>query len=104
MHVLFFETLAIGLGTYVIRAGSLSLGSRVRWPAWAKNGLSFVTPAVLGALIGPELFMPGGHIGGIGNATLLAAIPTAAVAWFSRNLLWTVGAGVLVFALISAFV
>ncbi|CAA7602658.1 Branched-chain amino acid transport protein (AzlD) [Acididesulfobacillus acetoxydans] len=47
MPPVLIETLFIGAGTYLLRAGSLSLCSRVSWPEWARKWLSFVTPAVL---------------------------------------------------------
>ncbi|CAA7600480.1 Branched-chain amino acid transport protein (AzlD) [Acididesulfobacillus acetoxydans] len=101
MPPVLFETLLIGAGTYLIRAGSLSLGSRASWPEWARKWLSFVTPAVLGALLGPMLLLNGDHWPSIThNPTLLAALPTAAVAWISRHLLLTVVVGVVCFALI----
>lgn len=100
------ETLLIGAGTYLLRAGSLSLGSRVSWPEGAKRWLSFVTPAVLGALLGPILLLSNsGHwVPILHNRFLIAAIPTAAVAWISRHLLWTVVTGVLCFAAVVHFV
>lgn len=98
------ETLCIGLGTYLLRAGSLSLGSRVMWPQWLKKWLPFVTPAVLGALIGPQLMLPNGHTLSLWpNSTLLAAVPTALTAWFSRHLLLTVAVGIVCYALITHF-
>ncbi|UOF90006.1 AzlD domain-containing protein [Fodinisporobacter ferrooxydans] len=101
MHVL-IETLIIGAGTFLIRAISLSWGSRVIWPAWGQKWLSFVTPAVLGALLGPLLFLPDNHLVPIvHNTTLLAAIPTAIVGWFTRHLFWTVAAGVACFAIVT---
>lgn len=95
-------TLIVGVGTYLIRAGSLSLGGRMTWPTWLREWFVFVTPAVLGALLGPEIFLPNQH--GIflwNNETFLASIPTGIVAWYSRNLLLTVMVGVLCFAALS---
>jgi branched-subunit amino acid transport protein len=99
------EVLLIGAGTYLIRAGSLSWGSRVTWPGWAQRWLSFVTPAVLGALLGPVLLLQGNHwVPLTHNPTFLAAIPTAIVAWFTRNMLWTVFAGVACYAVVTHLV
>ncbi|MCL6601111.1 MAG: AzlD domain-containing protein [Alicyclobacillus macrosporangiidus] len=101
MSLTLLEVLLIGAGTYLIRAGSLSLGSRVSWPSWAQAWLSFVTPAVLGALLGPLLVLPGGQaLPPLHNPTLLASLPTAIAAWKTRSLLWTVAVGVVCFALI----
>ncbi|WAH37797.1 AzlD domain-containing protein [Alicyclobacillus dauci] len=102
MNQLLLEIVIVGVGTYLIRAGSLSLGSRITWPLWAQKWLTFVTPAVLGALIGPELFTANGHFIPLShNPLLLAAVPTAIVAWFSRNLLLTVAVGVVAFAVLT---
>lgn len=102
MPPVLIETLLIGAGTYLLRAGSLSLGSRVSWPQWARKWLSFVTPAVLGALLGPMLLLSNnGHWVPIShNPTLIAALPTVLVAWISRHLLLTVVTGVLCFAVV----
>lgn len=98
-------TLIVGVGTYFIRAGSLSLGGRVVWPSWIREWLLFVTPAVLGALLGPEIFLQNNHLVALSNnKTLLAAIPTGIVAWYSRKLLLTVAIGVACFAAISYFI
>lgn len=102
MNALLLETLVIGAGTYLFRAVSLTLGSRIAWPIWTKKWLSFVTPAVLGALLGPLLLLQGGQWAPIAhNATLIATIPTAVVGWFTRSFLWTVAAGILCFAVLS---
>lgn len=89
----------IGAGTYLLRAGSLVLGSRVRWSESTKEWLSYVSPAVLGALIGPLLLLKDGKwIPLAENSMLFAAIPTMIIAWWSRRLLLTVAAGVLFYA------
>lgn len=100
-----WETVVIGAGTYLIRALSLSGGSRIRWPDAAKTWLSFVAPAVLGALLGPLVFLPGNHwVPLLHNPTWMAAVPTVIVGGVSRNLFLTVAVGVGCFALIRQFV
>jgi len=99
LHQFIPVAVAVGVGTYLIRSLSLVWGSRLAWPAWLRQWLAFVTPAVLGALLGPALLLPDGHLVlPWHNPALLAAIPTAAVAWYSRNLLFTVLAGVVFYA------
>jgi branched-subunit amino acid transport protein len=105
MPTILIEIFLIGAGTYFLRAGSLSLGSKVSWPEWVKTWLSYVAPAVLGALLGPILFLPdNGHWVPIAhNSMLIASVPTVVVAWFSRHLLLTVVTGVLCFAAVTHF-
>lgn len=105
MRTLLLVILVAGIGTYLIRALSLVWGSRAQLPGWLTRWLTFVTPAVLGALLGPALFVPDGQwIAPWNNPALLAAIPTAAVAWVSRNMLLTVLAGVVCFAVMRVLV
>ncbi|AZK48328.1 AzlD domain-containing protein [Paenibacillus lentus] len=87
--------LLIGAGTYMFRAVSLVLGSRMQWSERTKEWLSYVSPAVLGALLGPLLLLNDGQWVPIrDNTMLLAAIPTILVAWWTRRLLLTVVSGI----------
>ncbi|MOA08642.1 Branched-chain amino acid transport protein (AzlD) [compost metagenome] len=91
----------IGIGTYLFRALSLQLGSRIQWSTKTKEWLSYVSPAVLGALLGPLLFLQDdGIIPLMDNKILLAAIPTMIVAWLTRRLLLTVAVGVACYAIV----
>ncbi|MBX6353903.1 MAG: AzlD domain-containing protein [Thermoflavifilum sp.] len=100
---LWIETLCIGIGTYLMRSVSLTLGSRLRWPEGVRRWLSFVTPAVLGALIGQAVLLQGNQlVPPLHNPALWATLPTVAIAWWSRHLLATVAVGVACFAIASA--
>lgn len=91
----------IGIGTYLFRALSLQLGSRIQWSKKTKEWLSYVSPAVLGALLGPLLFLQGDRIIPLmDNKIFLAAIPTMIIAWFARRLLLTVAVGVACYAIL----
>ncbi len=95
--------LVVGAGTYLLRAGSLALGGKARLSPGVERWLSFVTPATLGALLGPLLLTPDGAlVPPWANAALLAAIPTVVVARLSHNLLATIAAGVIFYAAIGA--
>ena len=96
--------LVVGVGTYLLRAvAPLSLGSRARLSPGVERWLRYVTPATLGALLGPLLLTPDGALVPLwANAALLAAIPTAVVARLSCNLLATIAAGVILYAAIGA--
>ncbi len=51
-------------------------------------------PAVLSAIIFPELLRPGGTFDlSFGNVRLLAGVLAAGVAWRTKNVLLTIGVG-----------
>lgn len=95
--------LVVGAGTYLMRAVPLALGSRATLSPGVERWLRYVTPATLGALMGPLLLMPDGKLlPPWANAALLAAIPTAVVARRSRNLLVTIATGIAFYAALVA--
>lgn len=101
MENLFWIIAVTGLGTYLFRAGSLVLGSRVKWSERTREWLSYVSPAVLGAMLGPVLLLSDNRwVSLTDNAVLLAALPTMLIAWKTRRFLLTVTAGILLYALI----
>lgn len=101
MSNLLLETIFIGAGTYLLRAGSLSWGSRVKWPVWAQRWLTFVTPAILGALLGPLLLLPNNQwLPPLHNPALLSAVPTVLTGWWSRNILLTIAVGVVCYSVL----
>ena len=61
-----------------------------------KQALRFVPPAVLTAIIFPELLMPGGRLDvSLGNARLLAGAAAILVAWRTRNAVLTIVVGMI---------
>jgi branched-subunit amino acid transport protein len=63
-------------------------------PPLIQQALRFVPPAVLSAIIFPELLRPGGALDlSFGNVRLLAGVLAAAVAWRTKNVLLTIGVG-----------
>jgi branched-subunit amino acid transport protein len=51
----------------------------------------------LSAIILPELVMPGGVVDlSFANARLWAGLAAALIAWRSRNVLWTIGGGMVI--------
>jgi branched-subunit amino acid transport protein len=65
--------------------------------------LRYVPPAVLSAIIFPELLMPGGTLTiGWGNVRLFAGLAAALVAWRTRNVLLTIVVGMGVLYLLQA--
>ncbi len=88
--------LLIGMGivTYAIRLSLIVLIGRVDVPPIIQRALRFVPPAVLTAIIFPELLRPGGTFDlSFGNVRLLAGVLAAGVAWRTKNVLLTIGVG-----------
>ena len=93
--------LAAGALTYAIRLSFILLWGRIEVPDRLQRALRFVPPAVLTAIIFPELFMPAGAVDiSLANSRLLAGILAALVAWRTCNIVLTllVGMGVLYLA------
>lgn len=85
--------------TFAVRYPVLALVSRVALPDWAIRALRYVPVAVLTAITLPAVAAPDGGAVRIGldNAHLYAGIIAALVAWRTRNLLATIGLGMVVF-------
>jgi branched-subunit amino acid transport protein len=97
--------LGAGLITYALRLSFIALFERLQVPAWLRRGLRFVPPAVLSAIIIPELLVRDGALDvSVGNARLLAGVLAALVAWRTRNVVLTVAAGMAALWLLQALV
>lgn len=93
----------MGVLTYLIRLSVIALVGRLVMPPPVIRALRFVPPAVLSALITPALLRPDGPIDlSLTNSHLLAGVVAAAVAWFSRNTLLTIGTGLAVLWMLMA--
>jgi len=69
-----------------------------------RRALHYVPPAVLSAIIFPELFLRNGSIDlSLGNTRLLAGLVAVLTAWFSRNTLITIIAGMAALFLLQYF-
>lgn len=87
--------LGASIVTFIPRVLPLVVLSRMRIPDWGMRWLSYVPVAVMAALVGQELLMPNGKLSLLqNNISLVAALPTFAVAILTRSLLGTVVAGV----------
>ena len=88
--------LVAGLLTYGLRLFFILLLGRGEMPPALHRALRFVPPAVLTAIIFPEMLMPQGRLDlSLGNIRLLAGLLAAFVAWRTRNTLLTIGIGML---------
>ena len=96
-------TLAVaGLLTYLTRLSFIALLDRWQLPPLVQRALRFVPPAVLSAIIFPELFISGGTMNlALNNFRLLAGLVSALVGWKTRNILLTIASGMAVLYLMQ---
>ena len=95
--------LAMGLVTYAIRLSLIGVIQQLTLPPIVMRGLRYVPPAVLSAIILPEVLQPAGRIDvSLANPRLLAGIVAGLVAWRTRNIVATVVAGLAVVWIIQA--
>ena len=102
---LWIVIILMGLVTYGLRLSMIALMGRLEVPPLVSRGLRFVPPAVLSALILPELVQPSGALNlSLGNLRLVAGALAIVVAWRTRNVLLTVGLGMAGLWLLQSFV
>ena len=96
-----------GLITFGMRFSLIFLFGRLEIPETVRKALHYVPPAVLSAIVFPELLYRSSQLDiSLGNTRLMAGIVAILVAWFSKNTLLTILAGMialLVFQLFSGF-
>jgi len=86
----------MGIVTYAIRLSLILLIGSVGVPPLLSRALRFVPPAVLSALILPDLLLSGGALDiSPVNPRLLAGALAAFIAWRSKNALLAIGVGML---------
>lgn len=88
---LWLVLIAGGVLTFATRLSFILLLGRIEIPEWIKRSLRFVPPAVLTAIIVPELVFHAGKIDiSLANFRLLAGVFAILVAWRTRNTLLTI--------------
>jgi branched-subunit amino acid transport protein len=94
-----------GLVTFGIRLSFIQLLGKVELPLPLKRALRFVPPAVLTAIIFPELLLHSGSLDiSFGNSRLLAGLLAILVAWRTKNAVLTILAGMAALYLFQALV
>jgi branched-subunit amino acid transport protein len=76
--------------TLMIRYPVLALLGKVPLPDSLLRALRYIPPAVLTAIIVPEVLLPAGEFKVFNNAYLIAAIIAVFVSWRTKNLLLTI--------------
>jgi branched chain amino acid efflux pump len=93
-----------GLITFGMRFSLIYLFGRFEIPETIRRALHYVPPAVLSAIIFPELFLLDGSLDlSLGNTRLLAGLIAILIAWFTRNTLITIIVGMLALFLLKLF-
>jgi branched-subunit amino acid transport protein len=90
-----------GLLTYLIRLSFIALLGKWSPPGWVSRALRFVPPAVLAAIILPELLVRENHFLPA-NPRLLAGVVAAGVAWRTKNVILTIVVGMAVLIITQA--
>jgi branched-subunit amino acid transport protein len=92
-----------GLLTFGIRLSFILLHGKIQFPPWLQRSLRFVPPAVLTAIIFPELLLHSGKLNlTLGNDRLIAGLLAILVAIVSRNTLITILSGMVVLWILQA--
>jgi branched-subunit amino acid transport protein len=93
-----------GLITFGMRFSLIYLFGRFEVPGTIRKALHYVPPAVLSAIIFPELFLRDGTLDlSFDNYRLLAGLVAVLVAWFSKNTLITIITGMVALFLLQFF-
>lgn len=86
----------IGVATFLMRYSLIGLSGRYSLAPGVQRALRYVPPAILAALIVPDLVAHTGRIElSLGNARLIAGIVAILVAWRTRNVFLTLTVGML---------
>ncbi|MEW5942100.1 MAG: AzlD domain-containing protein [Chloroflexota bacterium] len=94
-----------GLITFGMRFSFVWLLGRYEVPVTMRRALRYVPPAVLSAIVIPELLMRENSLDfSLGNARLLAGVVAIAVAAWTKNSLLTILAGFVTLLVLQALV
>lgn len=85
-------TVVVGIGTYLMRAGFILALADRQFPPRVRQGLRYVAPAVMAALVVSLLFDAEGS-GGAGWVEITALVVGGLVGWRTRSLPWVLAAG-----------
>ena len=92
--IIWLVMLVGGLLTFAMRLSFIYLYGRFEVPETMRRALRFVPPAVLSAIIFPELLIKGVDLDlSVENERLLAGITAMLAAGFTKNILFTILAG-----------
>ena len=97
--------IAIGVITYATRLSFILIFGGMEMPRNISRALRFVPAAVLSAIIFPELLIRDGSLDlSAGNERLLAGLVAFLVAWFTKNTVLTILAGMAALLILQSIV
>ncbi|MFO7323939.1 MAG: AzlD domain-containing protein [Chloroflexota bacterium] len=93
----FMLVLGMAVVTFAMRYPVMALVGRINLPDRVFQALRYVPPAVLSAIVVPELLLPDGErmLLAPENTRLVAGLVALLVAWKTKNLLLTIVLGML---------
>lgn len=93
----------MGFVTFGTRLLPIVLLERIEIPFVIQRALRFVPPAVLSAIILPELVLRDGALDlSLGNARLIAGVIAALVAWRTKNVVLAIAIGMIALWVLQA--
>jgi branched-subunit amino acid transport protein len=96
---------AAGLLTFLTRLSFFVLLDHWQPPDLLRRGLRYVPPAVLSAIIFPELLLQNGTLNlSLSNFRLIAGLAAVLVGWRTRNIFLTIAAGMAVLYALQWFI
>lgn len=100
---IWFVIITAGILTYLIRLSFILVFEHLKLPDWFSRGLRYVPPAVLSAIIVPELTHWNGKAINIiwTNPQIIAGIAAIWVAWRTRNVVITLAVGLVCFLVLQ---
>ncbi len=96
--------IALAIGNFTLRYSFIYLFGKMDVPNWLRDALRFVPASVLAALVFPALVYTEVSLDiSLNNIRLLAGIGGALVAWRTKNVMWTIIVGMVLFWILQSF-
>ncbi len=93
---------ACAIITFLIRVSFIAAFGKKEIPIWLQRALKFVPPSVLSVIACQSVLFQGSHLDiSLNNTRLIAGIIAALVAWWTKNILVTIIAGMAALILIQ---
>jgi branched-subunit amino acid transport protein len=102
MATLWLTLIIAGILTFATRLSFIALMDRWQAPEWVQRALRYVPPAILTAIIFPELFLRDSHLVLL-NPRLIAGVLAALIAWRTKSALLTIAVGMAALLLIQSW-